>query len=112
MKKLFFAIVCFFAVAMNASANGYCNTRPSQQEIIRCYQANVQMQVNLVTRSYERFLKSPNYTPQQKQLLYQNQLQWAQTVQSQCNNNLPCLEKSYYDRNIGLMGEYQRTGGK
>lgn len=108
MKRIIFAVLAFFAIAMNASANGYCDGRGNPQAVNQCYVVNIQMQNSLVTQHYQQLSRSPKYTMKQKAELEINQLQWEQSVRQQCRVNA-CVEQSYVERNRALVAEINRT---
>lgn len=107
MHKFIVLIGLFLMASWSHAGNGYCDGRPTQRDVQRCYQSAVQTQIYQLKKNNAAILNSPKLTQQEHAQWANNMDEWAAWVNSACRNDV-CTYDQVLQRNNELMRYYRQ----
>ena len=91
MRILRMIVPALLMMSINAHADGYCDSKQTQQAVDACYQHSFQILKGAVDKALARNLNSPNHSQATKSQVLEEQQAWEQRVQATCQN-YACVE--------------------
>lgn len=105
MKKIILAVF-LSVVASSVLANSYCSSRRTQRDVNTCYKASIQHNDQVLKRTFDKAMASPNLPRANKIDLENRVIKFYERV-NQCPND-ECMLNSLQDQSNFVLNYYNK----